>query len=416
MDREFLVRFNRALEYDALDPTTDEGKRFYVELEDRPEILDISGTIELAGQATVQALTGPNGSGKTTQLLRMNADLRAEGYTTAYVDVLALLSQTAPVGVVDFLVAVALGVIEELHGDETPEAKAPWYQRLWDRMRGISVSIEGATVDLGVVSVDLKAELKANVSFVEQLRRALEPNLAEFVREIRAFVADQFEGSAGRSVLIVDSTEKLGGSDEVIESVRNLFLHHGDKLRFPGVHVVYTVPPYLPTLVPGFMAAFDGTVRQVLTTKLLDRETEEVIPEAIAKLVEVVERREPEWKRLLDREQLEQIILSSGGHLRDLLYLLKELITKAIRVDLPVDDQLVTAAIGAVAFQFGAMLSEDRELLQRILDAKGEYSPAEAEMRKISTLLQTHVLLPHRNSKWWYEVHPLARRFVEPQP
>lgn len=60
------------------------------------------------------------------------------------------------------------------------------------------------------------------------------------------------------------------------------------------------------------------------------------------------------------------------------------------------------------------MSSEDRSLLRAVRSANGEYVAPEGEITRMAKLLQTHVLLPHRNSTWWYEIHPLAERFVGP--
>ncbi|MBK8258032.1 MAG: hypothetical protein IPK82_35870 [Polyangiaceae bacterium] len=45
---------------------------------------------------------------------------------------------------------------------------------------------------------------------------------------------------------------------EVQSSVVNLFDAHASRLNFPGVHVVYTVPPYLKVLSPN-IGTFYGT-------------------------------------------------------------------------------------------------------------------------------------------------------------
>lgn len=336
-EREFLKRFNRALTFEELDPDTDEGKRYYVEFSQAnvAEVAALGATIELASEATAQVLTGPNGSGKTTELLRLARDLRGQGHSVAYVDVLPLLSQTSPVGIVDFLVAIALGVTDKIGTDDRREGA-------WQRLRDLvdRVSVQGAGVTLGGVgvTVDLKAELKGNRAFVERLRSHLEPNLASFVLEIQRFIGEFYGNADGLAVLIVDSTEKLGGSDEVLGSVKDLFLYHGDKLRIPGVHVIYTVPPYLPTLVPGFLISFDRTVRQVLTPKLTTHagsRDDEHVRETRRLLVDVVQQREPSWEQLLAPDQLDRLITASGGHRRDLFRLVKETISKSLRAASP---------------------------------------------------------------------------------
>ena len=50
-------------------------------------------------------------------------------------------------------------------------------------------------------------------------------------------------------MVLADSIEKIRGygdeSSRVYESVRRLFVAEGAALRLPGVHVVYSVSPFL---------------------------------------------------------------------------------------------------------------------------------------------------------------------------
>lgn len=49
-----------------------------------------------------------------------------------------------------------------------------------------------------------------------------------------------------------------GDAEAVYKSVENLFSGHADKLVFPPLHVVYTIPPYLPILAAGIGAFLGG--------------------------------------------------------------------------------------------------------------------------------------------------------------
>ncbi len=114
-----------------------------------------------------------------------------------------------------------------------------------------------------------------------------------------------------------------------------------------------------------------------------------------------------------DDAQLDQIIHASGGHLRDLFTLLRQLINLVLRlsVPLPVSDQHVEEAIRNVAHDFSQLTTQQESLLKRVAAGDGSVRPEESEVQRMALLLQSHMLLGHLNGTGdWYEVHPLARR------
>jgi hypothetical protein len=411
MDLPFLRRFNAALDYRELDPDTDKGRRYYVPLERGAlgEVGEVRTHIRLS-EASVQGVTGPSGSGKSTELLRLRRHLEEDGYWVAYVDILQYLSATSPLGIVDFLIALALGVADASDTNDEPGRVAA----LWDRIKGLRVTVSGAHIDAGPIGFDLKAELKANETFVEQLRNELGPNLARFTQEVQAFIVDQLPPER-ESVVIVDQTEKISGTPTVHASIRDVFLHNSERLRLPGAHAVYTLPPYLPILAPGILQTFDAPVRQVLSVTVRERASGQWRDDALTCLRQVVAQREPEWERLVDPADLDRVLQASGGQLRDLFLLLREVIAVTVtrEANHPVSRDLVSAAIGTVRSQFGLMTAESAELLNAIREGDGLYQPPEAELLKVADLLQTHVLLVHRNGEWWWEIHPLADSSLE---
>lgn len=132
----------------------------------------------------------------------------------------------------------------------------------------------------------------------------------------------------------------------------------------------------------------------------------------IAQMVEVASRR-VEWTQLLGTtDNLRQVILASGGHLRDLFRILQEIITSAHgrQTTLPVDQAQVEEAITVVARDFSGITKENGACLRRIDQELGRFEPAAGEVDRLARLLDTYMLLAHLNGETWYEVHPLARR------
>lgn len=142
------------------------------------------------------------------------------------------------------------------------------------------------------------------------------------------------------------------------------------------------------------------------------RRTGAVDDTTVEHLVDVVGKRIP-WPELLaDRERLVEIILASGGHLRDLFQILGEtiLLVHANASVLPAEARHVAKAIDTVARDFSQVTEEDAAFLRSIVEAQGVVRPSAPDVPRLARLVDAHMVLTHLDEEPWYEVHPLARR------
>ncbi|MFL6121572.1 hypothetical protein [Actinophytocola sp.] len=434
--RTLLRSWMQELTLDPLDPT-DPNEHRYVALDEagRAAIDEIHATIDLELGTTTQLLSGPRGSGKTTELRRLRGALERDGFTVALVDILGFINQSMPVDVADFLIALALGVSEQV---PPVDPERSFGNRLRDFLSRLKIDIKAGPVGVAAsrdkvgasafgvsLDVDLKRDLKGSPVFVDELRQ----KLASQIPQLRDEIADFFQELVSRNrdanpdtrgvVVIVDSLEKLRGTlenDAVVQaSVEGLFVHHADKLRFGSHHMVYTVPTYLLFTAPG-MLQYDGAVRPVPIPHLHNRdgEVDTNSEQTMRELVEVVEKRIP-WKEVLDeRERLHRVIHASGGHLRDIFILLRQVLTTAYGrgLTLPVREEHVEDALDTVAHGFSSVTREQADFLRRVIATNGMPEPTDSEVQLMARLMDTHMLLGHKNGRDWYEVHPLAVRVL----
>lgn len=416
--REWMAR----LTTDPIDPADPKEDR-YLRLHEAGagSVDDIKSLIDLADGATTQLFSGPRGSGKTTELMRLRGALGEAGYTVVLVDILDFVNQSSEIDITEFLIALALGFGEEILPSEVIEERG-FASRFWSFMKRTRVSVEGVRAEaFGVgVEFDLKREMKSSKAFVDQLRERLGFVLGELQAEVVGYLRDTVESHRAERadcsgvVMVVDNLEKLrgttGNDDAVQASAEGLFVHHADKLRFASHHTVYTVPPFLMFTDPGALP-YDGPVRPVPIPQVRTR-GREVVQSGVDQLVEVVRLR-IEWDRLLEsRALLDEIVVASGGHLRDLFRILRELITlvNGRGIDLPVPADHVRTAIESVARGFSQITQEDADFLRLVHEAQGTAKPSKDQVKALARLVDTHMLLTHMNGETWYEVHPLARR------
>jgi energy-coupling factor transporter ATP-binding protein EcfA2 len=439
-DRRALLRsWIAQLTTDPLDPCA-EGETRYVRLEHagRDEVDTLHSTISLAYRTTTQLLSGPAGSGKTTELNRLRGLLTDDGFTVVMMEVSNYVNQSSEIDVTDFLIALGLACGEQLvpPPEQVERGFAPRFRDFLRRVRvsvdiaGVrgEISAAGASVDMfGLgVEIDLQKELKSSEPFVAELRRTLAFQVGELYAEVAAFLQElvrrnkeERPDSAG-VVVIVDSLEKMHGTvandDQVQASVEALFVHHSSKLRFDSHHMVYTVPAYLAFTDPG-MLPFDGPVRSVPIPQVTSAtgSRDDKAEATVAALKEAVNRRVPAAELLAEEALLEEVIGASGGHLRDLFQLLQELITLAFsrRLDLPVGPAAVAEAVARVGHGFASITREDAEFLRWIAGQRGAIEPPAEQVHRLARLMNAHMVLGHLNHESWYEVHPLARRALD---
>jgi hypothetical protein len=237
--------------------------------------------------------------------------------------------------------------------------------------------------------------------------------------EAVAFVR-QREGDPERKlVLLVDSVERIRGvgseAMRVYESVRNLFFGHAEHLRIPMLHIVYTVPPYLSVLAASAGTFMGGAnTRRLVSTHIFKLRSREPDPQGLALLRAVVERRFPNWQRILTMEALDKLGLSSGGDLRELFRLIRVCLP-AVRDDsqLPLSVSAVAVAENSVRGEMLPIPADHLDWLQRIARSHDTCLASDADLPTLAHFLDNRMVLNYRNGDNWYDVHPLLREVVD---
>lgn len=407
----------------------------YVRLADagRGEVDDMQANIELSYRATTQLLTGPSGSGKTTELYRLRRDLRAQGYEATIVPITDYVSESSPLDVTEFLIALAVGAHDAL----TPPGAAPdrpgFVARLGGLLRrlnidldiaGLTAKVSGDGIELGAagatVGLNLGDEIKTSRPFVDELRQKLSYHLKPLYDEVASFLVDLLpDHQTLGAVLIVDGLEKLRGTSDddvdVQRSVEALFVNHAAKMRFASHHMVYTVPTYLQFISPGALPFESTQFVPVPHVRARLGGTDPAAERNLAELREVVRRRIPVEEIFGGTDLLDDVLRASGGHLRDIFRILLQVMNLTLRLglELPLKAEHVAEAIDLVARGFATVTREQAEFLVAVELSDGAVQPADDTVQLMARLLQSHMLLGHRNGESWYEVHPLARRALD---
>ncbi|MEQ8385709.1 MAG: ATP-binding protein [Coleofasciculus sp. A1-SPW-01] len=294
-------------------------------------------------EPTCQLFTGHIGCGKSTELLRLKAELEKQGYYVVYFESSQDLDM-ADVDITDILLSVAGRVSESLEGIKI-KLKPGYFANLFSEIADfLQTPIElNAEAELSIGIGKITAKTKESPKLRRRLREYLEPRTSGILESINtellglATTELRRRGKAGL-VVIVDNLDRVDNRPLPSERLQPeyLFIDRGDQLRKLNCHVVYTLPLSL---------TFSNDV-EILKNRLGGG-----LPPTILPMVPVRERDGSECKEGMDllrqmvlvrafphytpaqrfallpevfdnTETLDRLCQISGGHLRNLLGLL----------------------------------------------------------------------------------------------
>lgn len=396
------------------------------ELADHDPVEMLARPIEWISGDTVQLLSGFRGTGKSTELRRLRKRLQDDGYLVLLVDVEDYLNVSMQIDVSNFLMFLAGAIGEKV-------AEAGWLPEIgresyWERLKRFleSITVEGVSAKLGLpyASVDIKANLKRDPTFISRVQELMAGRLGQLVEDVHGYISStaaalrEANPSMSGLVVLVDSVEHIRGTSVNVEavqsSVETLFVSHASKLRLPLCHVVYTVPPWLKVLSPNLGILYEpGGIQMLPALKVADKGSGDAFQPGLNALERVVRAR-GDWTRLLgDRPLLDRLSQASGGHLRDLLYMLGEVTRRA--ETLPVKPAVIDRVISQVSSEFLPIPDEDARWLCKVAQTHRAALESVEKLPDLARFLDTHLVLCYWNGHEWYDIHPLVRDEVHKQ-
>lgn len=292
---------------------------------------------------TCQLFTGHLGCGKSTELLRLKAELEVQQFHVVYFESTHVL-EMADVDVTDILLAIAGQVSQSLEATKI-RLKPTYFTKLF----GEIVDFLQTPIDLGVEAelsvgiAKITAKTKESPQLRRRLRDYLEPRTANILQSInqelleRANKELKTRGKKGL-VVIVDNLDRV--AIRPLPSGRSLpeylFIERGEQLRKLNCHVVYTIPlaltfsndsaelqhrlgggvaPKMLPMIPVRLRSGEIFTQglAMMQQMVLARAFPDILPsDRLGLITEVFD----------SRETLDRLCLISGGHVRDLLGLL----------------------------------------------------------------------------------------------
>ena len=387
-------------------------------------ILQLQQRILLAESESVNLLSGFRGNGKSTELRRLKQDLENNGCYVVLVDLLDHVLTTKPIELSDFILALMGALAQEIEKQSGLETLSESY---WQRLTNFfdsEVKLEVADLGLSIANlkVNLGTKLKSEPSFKSQMQERLRAHTRKLVEQARQFVIElaaklreQQQDPDLKVVLLIDSLEQIRGvgadSQLVHDSVVELFSGQADSLQFPQLHVVYTVPPYLPILAKN-VARLLGEKPLTFWPNIHVRQGDGAPDsDGLATMRQVIEQRCSYWQDYFSIEQLNELATASGGDLRNFFRLTKECVLSLL-IDQPSADNHVSSSITQKVKQ--QLLSEmlpiaeqDARWLAQIHLSQESALPSTDEAPTLARFFDNNLVMNYVNGKPWYDIHPL---------
>ncbi|MBN3946701.1 MAG: AAA family ATPase [Nostoc sp. NMS7] len=371
---------------------------------------------------TCQLFTGHLGCGKSTELLRLKAELEEQQFHVVYFESTHVL-EMADVDVTDILLAIAGQVSESLEAMKI-RLKPTYFTKLFGEIVDfLQTPIDiGVEAELSVGIAKITAKTKESPQLRRRLRDYLEPRTANILQSInqelleRATKELKARGKKGL-VVIVDNLDRV--AIRPLPSGRSLpeylFIQRGEQLRKLNCHVVYTIP--LALTFSNDSAELQhrlggGVAPKVLPMIPVRLRSGGIFPQGLTMLRQMVLARAFPDILASDRlglitevfdslETLDRLCLISGGHVRDLLGLLFDCLREQ---DPPFDRECVELVIRRQRdYRTNAIDPHEWELIFQVVQQQRVRGDIE-----YYTLLRSLFVFEYRDHQGaWFAVNPV---------
>eukprot|EP01034_Spumella_vulgaris_P030988 gene30988-38293_t len=436
-DDQARKEFYNVLKVDHSINFADEAERArYVEhLHGNEDAMNLLKTeIELCDGQGVFLFSGQSGTGKTTELLRLQHALRTSSSFKGkvfYTDMTEWLNPTQKVELASFMLALTASWVDSL-GNEQGQRSA--WEKLWSFLKNTDVTLEsfsfsaGAAqveadataiqvgANFGPLSTNIKLALQNDQQFRSTLEDALKKNKTGFVKQLHDFVRElkiELCPHQEKCVLLIDSLEKIvGGGEntkEVLSSVLQLFEQQSSVLQLPLMHVVYSIPPFIlrqNRQLPARLGnAADVSLPSVHVFKRKPYTVDRSEQGGQSKLRRLLSMRYPPWSNFFTEDQINAIIENTGGDIRDYLRTLQLCLLKVSPEQARVTETHIQTAFDRIRPNMD-LPEQEKHWLARVNDTHESCLGEHIDVYTLESYIKTKHVLAYMNG--CYGLNPMT--------
>jgi hypothetical protein len=245
-------------------------------------------------------------------------------------------------------------------------------------------------------------------TYKKQLRFEIQQRAAQFLDDLNDLI-DQLQqqlrkyGKKGL-VVIIDSLDRIipQALDEKGRRTTHtaIYLDHADHLKAPRCHIIYTTP--ISLFFNENLSAVYPDIPLTIPMIKVRHENGKVCGGGLNAMREAIKHRVDISSVFEDEKSVDKLCLASGGHIRDLLYLLRFACYYSGERITPL---AVDKAIRALVRQYDRLV-KDEDLPRLVKVHREKRLPSDPQY----ALLPYHlIVLEYQNEKRWADIHPAVQ-------
>lgn len=392
-------------------------------------LVEVGREILYSERMTTQLYAGHRGAGKSTELLRLQEFLDNNGCFVVYFPADEQDIEPEDAQYTDILLACTRHLIEGLK-NANPAPLLNWLKSRWQDLKDLAlaeVDFDKSSVNLQIAQfAKITANLRTEPTQRHKIRQLVNPHTVSLIEALNEFIRDgkkNLPEGYEQLVVIADNLDRIVPVPQ--EDGRNnhdqIFIDRSEQLKALDCHVIYTVPI---SMVYSNRATdlrdIYGADAQVLPMIMVQTPENQPFQRGIDKITEVLQKRinrvKPEMsivEMFENQEALQQLCLMSGGHVRNLLLLMKEAIKYSDT--LPMRNRALQRSISEARNTYrNTVYHNEWEALARV------YQTKQIENQELyRNLLFQRCVLEYRyinaqdEIQCWYDIHPLIKGIKE---
>ena len=424
--------------YNSFDPfqPLPAGDAAYVDLRsvrgDANILRDLGNKIiRSPGRNTCQLYAGHRGAGKSTELLRLQADLNQKGCFVVYFAADQDDLDPEDTEYTDILIACTRRLLEQLK-NANPQPLLTWLNDRQQDLKELAFT-EIRFDDLKLeTAIGLFGKLSSNIRAIPneraKIRAKLDPHTVTLLSALNEFIGDgkrHLPTDQSQLVVIVDNLDRIVpiNREEKRTNHEEIFIDRANQLKGLDCHLIYTIPISMvySSRVVDLRDIYDNDplVLPMIMVEMPDDQT--ICDEGMDQLKDLIARRvrkyaptQPLEANIFESlEVLEKLCLMSGGHIRNVMLLIRSAFDHI--ESLPITKQAVQRSITQAREIYHRTVEENQwSLLVEVYKSKAIKN--DDEYRKLlfnRCILQYAFFDQKEEMQVWYDVHPLIREIPE---
>ena len=412
--------------YQAFDPEplSAEQTDLYVDLDavrgSSGLVNELAQRIQLSKSTTCQLLAGHRGSGKTTELRRLQRELESgkEKYFAVFCEILNDIEPN-DVDFPDVLISIIRQTARQLRERISIKLKPGYFKQRWDEAKDfLSREVDLNSLELDVGLAKLSAAIKSSPNTRIEIRKLLEPRTNSWIEAandvLGQAVLELSKKNYSGLVIIVDGLDKMTLRPHPTvgcSTAEYLFAERHAQLTAFHCHVVYTMPIALAYSCRERNIAnlYGYTASPVVPMTMIFDAAGKKNKTGFDKFTDLIRKR-LNMAGVAERDVFEsggirdKIIEYSGGQPRELITLIRD---STIAGPLPITLLMVENVARKVRHAYARQLFQEHWTIIKQVKRDHKLRRTRENDLLYMELLDSRAILQYKNNGEWYGVNPL---------